>query len=183
MQTANQILYKKVNLLLNNANDKLIREKVGVEMVKTADENVYLDELKIRLKDEGFKLTHQRRNIVEALLNSHGKHMSSEEIYDVVKKGCPEIGLATVYRTLQVLDKLGYTNKLNLDDGCVRYELNMDKNAHNHHHLICKKCSKIIEVEEDLLDQLESVIRDKYGFDVENHDVKFNGYCKSCHSK
>ena len=54
--------------------------------------------------------------------------MSSEEIYNIIKKECPEIGLATVYRTLQVLDKLGYTNKLNLDDDCVRYELSLDKN-------------------------------------------------------
>jgi ferric uptake regulation protein len=149
-------------------------------MIRNVDETAYLEELKLKLKDEGFKLTHQRRNIVEVLLSANGKHMSSEEIYDIVKKDCPEIGLATVYRTLQVLDKLGYTNKLNLDDGCVRYELSLDKNAHNHHHLVCKKCSKIIEVEEDLLDQLEDVIKEKYGFDVENHDVKFNGYCSNC---
>ena len=149
-------------------------------MIRNVDETAYLEELKLKLKDEGFKLTHQRRNIVEVLLSANGKHMSSEEIYDIVKKDCPEIGLATVYRTLQVLDKLGYTNKLNLDDGCVRYELSLDKNAHNHHHLVCKKCSKIIEVEEDLLDQLEDAIKEKYGFDVENHDVKFNGYCSNC---
>ena len=89
-------------------------------MIRNVDETAYLEELKLKLKDEGFKLTHQRRNIVEVLLSANGKHMSSEEIYDIVKKDCPEIGLATVYRTLQVLDKLGYTNKLNLDDGCVR---------------------------------------------------------------
>ena len=149
-------------------------------MIRNVDETAYLEELKLKLKDEGFKLTHQRRNIVEVLLSANGKHMSSEEIYDIVKKECPEIGLATVYRTLQVLDKLGYTNKLNLDDGCVRYELSLDKNGHSHHHLVCKKCAKIIEVEEDLLDQLEEVIKEKYGFDVENHDVKFNGYCSNC---
>lgn len=149
-------------------------------MFKTVDETTYLDELKTKLKEEGFKLTHQRRNIVEVLLSSNGKHMSSEEIYDVVKKDCPEIGLATVYRTLQVLDKLGYTNKLNLDDGCVRYELTLDKTVHNHHHLVCRNCGKIIEVEEDLLDQLEDVIKEKYGFEVENHDVKFNGVCGDC---
>ena len=149
-------------------------------MIRNVDETAYLEELKLKLKDEGFKLTHQRRNIVEVLLSANGKHMSSEEIYDIVKKECPEIGLATVYRTLQVLDKLGYTNKLNLDDGCVRYELSLDKNGHNHHYLVCKKCAKIIEVEEDLLDQLEEVIKEKYGFDVENYDVKFNGYCSNC---
>ena len=149
-------------------------------MIRNVDETAYLEELKLKLKDEGFKLTHQRRNIVEVLLSANGKHMSSEEIYDIVKKDCPEIGLATVYRTLQVLDKLGYTNKLNLDDGCVRYELSLDKNAHNHHHLVCKKCSKIIEVEEDYLDTLEEIIEDKYKFKVSNHDLKFYGSCSDC---
>ena len=149
-------------------------------MNKFLDKKTILEEIKEKLKEEGFKLTHQRRSIVEILLNSDGKHMSSEEIYDLVKINCPEIGLATVYRTLQVLDKLGYTNKLNLDDGCVRYELNLDKDAHNHHHLICKSCGKIIEVQEDLLDNLEQVINEKYGFVVQNHDVKFNGYCEDC---
>lgn len=76
------------------------------------------------------------------------REAGSEEIYDEVKNECPEIGLATVYRTLQMLDKIGFTNKLNLDDGCVRYELNLDKDSHNHHHLICKSCGKVIEVEE-----------------------------------
>lgn len=144
------------------------------------DKTAFLEEVKTKLKEEGFKLTHQRRNIVEVLLNSGGKHMSTEEIYDTVKVDCPEIGLATVYRTLQVLDKLEYTNKLNLDDGCVRYELNTDRNAHNHHHLVCSLCGKIIEVQEDLLEDLENMIKDKYGFVVKNHDLKFNGYCEDC---
>lgn len=140
----------------------------------------YVEILKTRLKEEGFKLTPQRRCIVETLMNSKGKHMSSEEIYDEVKVDCPEIGLATVYRTLQMLDKIGFTTKLNLDDGCVRYELNTDQNAHNHHHLVCKKCSKIIEVEEDLLDILEEKIENSYRFKIDNHDVKFYGICSDC---
>lgn len=140
----------------------------------------YVEILKTRLKEEGFKLTPQRRCIVETLMNSKGKHMSSEEIYDEVKVDCPEIGLATVYRTLQMLDKIGFTTKLNLDDGCVRYELNTDQNAHNHHHLVCKKCSKIIEVEEDLLDLLEEKIENSYRFKIDNHDVKFYGICSDC---
>lgn len=140
----------------------------------------YVEILKMRLKEEGFKLTPQRRCIVETLMNSKGKHMSSEEIYDEVKADCPEIGLATVYRTLQMLDKIGFTTKLNLDDGCVRYELNTDQNAHNHHHLVCKKCSKIIEVEEDLLDLLEEKIESSYRFKIDNHEVKFYGICSEC---
>lgn len=140
----------------------------------------YFETLKAKLKEEGFKLTPQRRCIVETMMNAKGRHMSSEEIYDEVKIGCPEIGLATVYRTLQMLDKIGFTTKLNLDDGCIRYELNMDKDAHHHHHLVCKGCGKIIEVEEDLLDVLENRIENSYNFKIYDHDVKFYGICSDC---
>lgn len=147
------------------------------------DSDKYLNNLKERLKDKGFKLTRQRRNIIEVLLEKKGEHLTSEEIYDIVKVSCPEIGLATVYRTLQVLDGLGYINKLNLDDGCVRYELNLNTDAHNHHHLICNKCGKIIEVQEDLLDPVEENISKKYEFKITNHDLKFHGICKDCLKK
>lgn len=140
----------------------------------------YFEVLKAKLKEEGFKLTPQRRCIVETMLGAKGKHMSSEDIYDRVKVDCPEIGLATVYRTLQMLDKIGFTTKLNLDDGCVRYELNLDKDSHHHHHLVCEKCGKIIEVEEDLLDTLEEKIESSYNFHIHDHDVKFYGLCSDC---
>ncbi|SHH06840.1 Fur family transcriptional regulator [Tepidibacter thalassicus] len=140
----------------------------------------YIEVVKNKLKEEGFKLTPQRRSIVDIMLKSKGQHLNSEEIYDLVKKQCPEIGLATVYRTLQLLDDIGAVSKLNLDDGCCRYELNINNESHNHHHLICKKCNKIIEVEEDLLDTLEEQIEKNYGFKIFDHDVKFFGLCSDC---
>ncbi|HSQ33912.1 MAG TPA: Fur family transcriptional regulator, partial [Peptostreptococcaceae bacterium] len=90
--------------------------------------------LKERLQKTGFKITPQRRAVVEILLQNKDNHLSSEEIYDLVRKDCPEIGLATVYRTMQLLDEVGVISKLNLDDGCIRYELSLDKeDNHNHH--------------------------------------------------
>ncbi len=142
--------------------------------------DTYVEQLKSKLKEDGFKLTPQRRCIVETMISSKGKHMSSEEIYDEVKHKCPEIGLATVYRTLQMLDKIGFINKLNLDDGCLRYELDLDQGSHNHHHLVCKKCGRVIEVEEDLLDNLEQSIETNYKFKIYDHDVKFCGICSDC---
>ncbi|SHK05796.1 Fur family transcriptional regulator [Tepidibacter formicigenes] len=140
----------------------------------------YIEAVKNKLKEEGFKLTPQRRSIVDIMLKSKGQHLNSEEIYDLVKKQCPEIGLATVYRTLQLLDDIGAVSKLNLDDGCCRYELNINDESHNHHHLICKKCNKIMEVEEDLLETLEEEIEKNYGFKIFDHDVKFFGLCDDC---
>lgn len=136
-----------------------------------------------KLKRKGYKFTPQRRVILEIVAEHSGEHLSSEEIYDYVKIKSPEIGLATVYRTVQLLAELDVLSKLNLDDGFVRYELdNHDEDQHHHHHLICSECGKIIEVKEDLLDSLEQAIETKYAFQIKDHKLKFFGLCESCQS-
>ena len=80
-----------------------------------------LEKLKEDLKIKGYKLTPQRRAIIKMIIKNEGTHLTTEELYDLVKKECPEIGLATVYRTVQLLDDLGVIYKLDLDDGCSRY--------------------------------------------------------------
>lgn len=139
-----------------------------------------IDRLKDQLKSQGYKLTPQRRAILDTVIENQGKHLSTEEIYDIVKKCCPEIGLATVYRTLQLLSDLDVLSKLNLDDGCVRYELNTHKDDHQHHHLICTNCGAVIEVVVDLLDPLETEIEENYNFKINDHKVKFFGICSKC---
>ena len=140
-----------------------------------------MDILKDKLRETGFKITPQRRAVIDILLKHDSEHLSSEQIYDLVRVDCPEIGLATVYRTMQLLDEIGVISKLNLDDGCIRYELSLNKDeCHNHHHLICKNCSKIIEVKEDLLENIEKQIQEIYKFNIVDHDVKFYGLCENC---
>lgn len=140
-----------------------------------------MENLKAKLKDSGLKITPQRRAIINILLNNKNTHLSSEEIYDLVRVNCPEIGLATVYRTMQLLDEIGVISKLNLDDGCIRYEIDLNKSeSHNHHHLICKKCGAIIEVENDLMEDVENKIQNAYNFKILDHDIKFYGICKKC---
>ena len=136
--------------------------------------------LREKLKEKGYKLTPQRRSILDIILETEGKHLSAEEIYELVKDKCPDIGLATVYRTMQIFDEVGLVYKHNFDDGRSRYELNHHNQDHQHHHLICVGCNKLIEVEEDLLEQLEDSIEKKYNFKINNHNVKFFGYCEKC---
>jgi len=138
------------------------------------------DKLKNILKEKGYKLTPQRRAVLDTVIKSQGKHLSTEEIYDYVKKECPEIGLATVYRTLQLLDELDVISKINLDDGCARYELNINSDDHQHHHLICTKCGDVLEVEVDLLEHLEEEIQRSHNFEIKDHKVKFFGLCSKC---
>lgn len=136
--------------------------------------------LKTILKENGYKLTPQRRATLEVLLNNQGKHLSTEEIYTEVRKTHPEIGLATVYRTMLLLEELGLLIKHNFEDGRNRYELSHPDEDHDHHHLICLKCGQVSEVEEDLLGSLEEIIENKHGFRVINHKVKFYGHCSNC---
>lgn len=140
----------------------------------------FLEDLKTKLKDRGYKLTTQRRVILDVFLENHGRHLSPEEIYDNVRYKYPEIGLATVYRTLQLFEQLNIVYKLNFNDGCSRYELSSSSNDHQHHHLICLNCGKVLEVELDLLENLESEIEEQKKFKVIDHNVKFFGYCEDC---
>lgn len=143
----------------------------------SADE---IGKLKINLKENGYKLTPQRRAIVNVIIKNEGNHLTTEELYDLVKVECPEIGLATVYRTVQLLETIGVICKLDLNDGCSRYELVHEEENHQHHHLICTVCNNVIEVKGDLLDTMEQKIEEEYKFKVKNHSLKFYGICSDC---
>lgn len=133
-----------------------------------------------QLKVKGFRVTLQRQAILEVIEENEGQHLSTEEIYELVKVKNPEIGLATVYRTLLLLDGMELVYKMDFDDGCSRYEINCNNEDHRHHHLICLKCGSVAEVKEDLLESLEEQIMEKNGFIVKDHRVKFYGYCSKC---
>ncbi|MDR7870041.1 MAG: Fur family transcriptional regulator [Tissierellaceae bacterium] len=139
-----------------------------------------LDNFKNSLRKEGYKLTYQREAILEAIIKNRDEHLSSEEIYNIVSKDYPEIGIATVYRTMQLFEKLKIVYKLNFDDGFSRYELNLGTGNHHHHHLICLKCGKVMEVKLDLLDSLEKEIENDGKFTIIDHNVQFYGYCNEC---
>lgn len=142
-----------------------------------------MENVKKTLKNNGYKLTPQRRALINTVIENEGKHLTAEELYSLVKNICPEIGLATVYRTLQLMDRLDILCKLELDDGCSRYELVHKNENHRHHHLICTNCGKVIEVKEDLLEELENDIETTYEFKVYNHSLKFYGLCKKCYNE
>lgn len=135
------------------------------------------------LKEKGLKVTNQRLLVLEAIAACPDKHLTAEEIFEMVKADYPEIGLATVYRTIQLLYELHMIDRINLDDGFVRYEIGNTHGKqpkHHHHHLICLKCGKVISFQDDLLEELEGKIAVTTGFKVVNHEVKLYGYCVEC---
>lgn len=148
--------------------------------------SVNREKFKNLLRERGLKVTNQRIGVLETLASYPDQHLTAEEIYDKVKQEYPEIGLATVYRTVQLLLELHLIDKISLDDGCVRYEiarLEGDTTKHHHHHLVCLSCGNVFSFEDDLLEQLESEIKGKLGFLVVDHEVKLYGYCRECADK
>lgn len=132
------------------------------------------------LVDNSYKITKQREIIFNVLNENQGNHLSPEDLHELASKYDKEIGIATVYRTLVIFDKLNIVHKLDFDDNRYRYEIIREDDHHQHHHLLCKNCGKIIEVEEDHLEDLEKIIEEKYLFKVSNHDLKFYGECSEC---
>ncbi|XME02781.1 Fur family transcriptional regulator [Lachnospiraceae bacterium C1.1] len=142
------------------------------------------EQLKTRLKEKGLKITIQRLLVLRVLSENEGEHLTAEEIFDKTCELHPGIGLATVYRTIQLLTQLGLVDRINLDDGSARYEINDadEENGkhHRHHHLICLNCGKIIPFEKDLLEELERNVSETTGFQIVDHEVRLYGYCSDC---
>ncbi len=143
------------------------------------------DLFKKMLKEKGLKLTGQRLLVLETMAEHPGEHLTAEEIFDLARRNYPEIGLATIYRTLQVSVELNVVDKISFDDGFARYELieELDSERHHHHHAICIGCKTVISLEEDLLEALEQELMENLGFAVTDHEVKLYGYCKECRLK
>ncbi|MBP3232414.1 transcriptional repressor [Anaerovibrio sp.] len=142
-----------------------------------------VDELKKRLQNSKYKLTHQRQDVLEVFLDRAGEHLSAEEVHRILRDKDYDIGLATVYRTLELMcsPEMGILQKMEFGEKKARYELKkFEPNAHQHHHLICKKCDKVIEFSEDMLEELEEKIAKECNFKIIDHQVIFYGYCQEC---
>ncbi len=121
-----------------------------------------------KMRGGGYKATPQRMAVLRALVEE--QHQSLEEI----RARCPEVGLVTVYRTLDLLGSLGIVRRLDLGDG-ARYELA----ENHHHHMICESCGDISEFEECPLDP-ERLPSGRADFEVRAHSLEVYGRCGAC---
>jgi Fur family ferric uptake transcriptional regulator len=137
-----------------------------------------LEAARRKLTEREYRLTPQREAVLGVFLSHPGQHLSAEDVHTLVKKTHPDIGLATVYRTLDLLANLEVLQKIDLGDGRARYELGNEE--HHHHHLICIRCGRVDEFEVDLLESLEALVFKRTGFEVVDHQVKLFGLCREC---
>ena len=139
-----------------------------------------IERIKKQLHAKSYKLTPQREATLTVLLEREEDHLSAEEVYLLVKEKAPEIGLATVYRTLELLSELKIVDKINFGDGVSRYDLRKEGVEHFHHHLVCMECGAVEEIIEDLLSDVEKIVEDEWEFQVKDHRLTFHGICKQC---
>lgn len=139
-----------------------------------------LDRIKQQLHSHNYKLTPQREATVRVLLEKIEDHLSAEDIYLALKDKAPDIGLATVYRTLELLTELKIIHKINFGDGVTRYDFRDENAEHHHHHLVCIHCGKVEEIEEDYLGDVEKRVESEYQFEIVDHRLTFHGICRNC---
>ncbi|MFZ2385202.1 MAG: Fur family transcriptional regulator [Candidatus Omnitrophota bacterium] len=142
-----------------------------------------------RFQGCGYRLTAGREAILDILSKSEG-HVSAEDIYMKVHPEYPNVGLTTIYRTLDVLSNLGMIYKFDFGDGRARYELaEGPKGAHHHHHLVCTNCNRVVDYadfidkEVELLKETEKGLQAKYNFKITSHVIQFYGLCEECGGK
>jgi Fur family ferric uptake transcriptional regulator len=122
----------------------------------------------------------QRAQILDIFLKTE-KHLTVNELYNLVRKKHPQIGLATVYRTMKAICDAGLARETDFGDGLRRFE---HKHKHrDHDHLICLKCGRIIEVMSPEIEKLQVNLARKHRFKAVRHRMEIFGLCRTCKSK
>ncbi|MEW6009297.1 MAG: transcriptional repressor [Candidatus Omnitrophota bacterium] len=125
------------------------------------------------------KLKHseQRLGLLKIFLNID-RHLTADELFRIAKKKYPDLGFATVYRTLKLLCECGLCRELKFEDAKARYE---HLYGHKHHdHIICIKCGRLVEVVDANIEDLQEKLFKRHGFHPQRHRLELYGVCTKC---
>lgn len=126
------------------------------------------------LKKAGLKVTLPRIKILDLMQQPESAHISAEELYKKLIDQGEEIGLATVYRVLNQFDDAGIVTRHHFEGGKSVFELN---SQHHHDHLVCLDCGKVIEFRDEVIEERQRAIAEKYGIKLTNHSLYLYGNC------
>jgi len=137
-----------------------------------------LGQFKQLLRSNNLKFTKQREVILQTLYN-HAGHFTPEALHQLIREENPglTIGIATVYRTLSLLENAGIVTSISFGTQGKKYELGVK--AH-HDHIICTKCGKILEFFDEAIERKQERIAREFGFVMEDHSLKIFGICPDC---
>lgn len=126
----------------------------------------------------------ERRNTIQKALILRAvcelkRHLTSDEVYEFVKKDHPSIGKGTVYRNLAILTEEGAIRKVEVPDGSDRFDFTLK----NHYHVRCVKCGEVFDVDMDEIPDLQKKIHDTHGMEFLTYDIFFKGICPECRAQ
>ncbi|WP_404340084.1 ferric iron uptake transcriptional regulator [Pseudoalteromonas mariniglutinosa] len=129
----------------------------------------------LELKKAGLKVTLPRIKILEILQFPDNQHISAEDVYKILLDKSEEIGLATVYRVLNQFDDAGIVTRHHFEGGKSVFEL---AGSTHHDHLVCLKCGKVVEFEDDMIERRQLEIAEENGIKLTNHSLYLYGECE-----
>ncbi len=148
-----------------------------------------------QLEARGYRLTPQRQLILEALFACASqpppegintptpehlqptRHVTAEEIHAYIRERFPQINLSTVHRTLELLEELGMVTHAHFADHIARYH---PVDLGQHHHLLCRNCGGIWELEDEIIHPLSHMLQERYGFEADLNHLAIFGLCQAC---
>jgi Fur family transcriptional regulator, ferric uptake regulator len=133
-----------------------------------------METLRRTLHERGFRMTPQRQLVLDAVQQLG--HATPEQICASVQRQAPAVNITTVYRTLDLLERLGVVRHTHLGHGAPTYSAR----EHEHVHLVCHRCGGVTEVPTDLLDDLAVRLRTDHGFRLDATHVALSGACADC---
>jgi Fur family ferric uptake transcriptional regulator len=136
-----------------------------------------LSMLTSRLRRQSRKITGPRQAILK-ILRAHPHPLTSREIFVALPRGLCD--LATIYRAMHLLEEMGMVQRFDFGDGAARFELVGEGDDGHHHHLVCTKCSGVVELEECFPAEMEKRIAAQSGFKAVSHKLEFFGICPEC---
>jgi len=145
---------------------------------RTIEYTQLLEDFKNLLKKNNLKFTIQREVILETLYNSD-EHLTPEALHQLIQKKQPDLttGIATVYRTLALLEESNVVTSLSFGAQGKKYELGAKE---HHDHLICTECGQITEFVDEKIEKRQHDITDELGFKMSDHSMQIYGICKNC---
>jgi len=148
---------------------------------RTIEYEQLLNDFKVLLKKNSLKFTIQREVILETLYNSD-EHLTPEILHQLIQSKNPELktGIATVYRTLALLEDSNMVTSLSFGAQGKKYELGAKE---HHDHLICTECGTITEFVDEEIEKRQHDITDELGFKMSDHSMQIYGICKNCQNK
>jgi len=126
----------------------------------------------------GGKRSRSRAVVIEGFFRARD-HVTIEELTRSVRESVPGIGAVTVYRTLKLLERLGYAKELDFGEGARRYESNLSP---HHDHLVCRQCGTVIEFKDREIENLQDLVTRRHGFHPTAHRLEIFGFCRNCTS-